>query len=87
MPNMLERIARAIRTDFDSLPKTCGERKVRPDLPTQGDVLESARRVLETMQEPTDEMVAACVDLDTTCPPGAADARKYFRAMISAAGR
>ena len=35
--------------------------------------------------EPTDLMIRACADIDTTFPPGAADAKKYYRAMIAAA--
>ena len=34
--------------------------------------------------EPTDLMIRACADIDTTFPPGAADAKKYYRAMIAA---
>lgn len=35
--------------------------------------------------EPTDLMIRACADIDTTFPPGAGDAKKYYRAMIAAA--
>ena len=35
--------------------------------------------------EPTDLMIRACADIDTTFHPGAADAKKYYRAMIAAA--
>ena len=35
--------------------------------------------------EPTKRMIRASADIDPTFPPGAADAKKYYRAMIAAA--
>lgn len=78
-----DRLATVVRQNID-LGRFGNALQVARDVADAIIASDEAAGLVVVPVEPTDLMIRACADIDTTFPPGAADAKKYYRAMIAA---